>query len=93
VVLIIAWILLSLAVGTYAQNYRNRSRAEWTVLAILISPLIAFALVAATAPTAPLIELERRERRAQQRPLAIFLVGLLTLFFGLGFLGQMIGHY
>ena len=52
----IGWIILSFAVGFFAAVRRNRNGLGWFVLALLISPPIAFIFVAICRPltgTAP----------------------------------------
>lgn len=41
------WLVLAIAVGLFASNYRGRSGFLWFLLAVVTSPLIAiiFALV------------------------------------------------
>lgn len=41
----VGWFFLSVAVGLYATNHRNRSGLGWFLIAVLISPLIAFILL------------------------------------------------
>lgn len=41
----LGWLFLSIAVGVYASNHRGRSGFGWFLLALLISPVIAFILV------------------------------------------------
>jgi hypothetical protein len=50
------WIGLSIAVGMFAEIRRNRSGVGWFLLALLTSPLLAFAFCAILEPiklTAP----------------------------------------
>ena len=42
----ILWVALSIAVGLFASNYRNRSGFGWFVLSLLISPLLGFVFAA-----------------------------------------------
>ena len=42
----ILWVVLSVAVGLFASNYRNRSGFGWFVLSLLISPLLGFVFAA-----------------------------------------------
>ena len=42
----ILWIVLSIAVGLFASNYRNRSGFGWFALSLLISPLLGFVFAA-----------------------------------------------
>lgn len=42
----ILWIALSIAVGLFASNYRNRSGLGWFALSLLISPLLGFVFAA-----------------------------------------------
>ena len=44
--LFILWVALSIAVGLFASNYRNRSGFGWFVLSLLISPLLGFVFAA-----------------------------------------------
>ncbi|AHB47181.1 hypothetical protein W911_00235 [Hyphomicrobium nitrativorans NL23] len=48
--LIIGWVLLSIAVGVGARNRFNRSGADWCVLSLVVSPLIAGAFLLAAGP-------------------------------------------
>lgn len=41
----LGWLFLAVAVGVYAKNHRGRSGLGWFVLALIISPLVAFILV------------------------------------------------
>lgn len=49
-IIVIAWAILSYAVGLAAENRYGRSKKNWFVLALLISPLCAFALLWASGP-------------------------------------------
>lgn len=42
----ILWIALSIAVGLFASNYRNRSGFGWFALSLLISSLLGFVFAA-----------------------------------------------
>lgn len=42
----ILWVALSIAVGLFASNYRNRSGFGWFVLSLRISPLLGFVFAA-----------------------------------------------
>lgn len=46
----IFWIIFSLLVGLYAKNKKNRSMLNWTLITMLISPLISFVIVAILDP-------------------------------------------
>jgi hypothetical protein len=47
------YIPLCFAIGVYAHNHRNRSAIGWTLFAFFISPLLAFAFVAASNVNKP----------------------------------------
>jgi hypothetical protein len=47
--IIVGWLLLSAVVGVFASGRRNRSGFGWFVLAVVISPLVAFLFLAAMA--------------------------------------------
>jgi hypothetical protein len=46
---IIAWPILSIAAGIYAQRI-NRSATGWCLFALILSPLLAFVLLLALGP-------------------------------------------
>jgi hypothetical protein len=78
------WIAFAVAVGMYAHNYRDRDQAGWTILALVISPLLAWAFAAAMPPAAPLLELERAERMK----LRIFLAGVFLAMMAFAYIVQ-----
>jgi len=43
----VTWLFLAAVVGVFASQRRNRSGFGWFVLALLISPVLAFLLAAA----------------------------------------------
>jgi hypothetical protein len=47
------WLAFSVIVGVFASQRRNRSGFGWFVLALLISPVLAFLLCAAMKEAAP----------------------------------------
>ena len=50
--LFILWFALSIAVGMFASNYRQRSGLGWFVLSLLISPVLGFVFAAVSKPLA-----------------------------------------
>lgn len=44
------WVLLSVAAGFYAANYRGRNGFGWFLLSLLISPLLGFVFAAVSKP-------------------------------------------
>ena len=48
----ILWFALSIAVGMFASNYRQRSGLGWFVLSLVISPLLGFVFAAVSKPLA-----------------------------------------
>jgi hypothetical protein len=80
----LVWIAFAVAVGMYAYNYRNRDQAGWTILALVISPLLAWAFVAAMPPAAPVLELERTERMK----FGAFLAGVFLAVVALAYILQ-----
>jgi hypothetical protein len=52
-VIFLSWLALSAAVGVFASQRRNRSGFGWFVLALLISPFIAFCFAAAMKEKEP----------------------------------------
>jgi len=43
---LILWLVFALLIGFYASTKKNRGFLNWTLIAMLISPLIAFVIVA-----------------------------------------------
>lgn len=62
-ILVFGWVLLSIAVGVGARNRFDRSCVDWTVLALVISPLIAAAFLVASGPKAPKVKRNRGAKR------------------------------
>jgi hypothetical protein len=89
-ILLIVWIAFAVAVGMYARNYRDRDQAGWTILALVISPLLAWAFLAALPPAAPLMMVVE-EQRAERLRFGIFLasfVGVVLAIAGLAYVVQ-----
>jgi len=53
--IVLGWIFFSVCVGVFAQQRRNRNGVGYFVLSLIISPLLAFALVAAMKEAAPCV--------------------------------------
>jgi hypothetical protein len=60
--LIVLWIALSVATGMFAYFRRNRNGIGWLLLALVISPPLAFILCAVLDPK-PEVGLERPPAR------------------------------
>jgi len=58
-VILVVWLALSVAVGIAAHS-KGRDETGWTLLAVLISPLIAGILVLALPPSTTKLGLKRR---------------------------------
>ena len=86
--LLLVWIAFAVAVGMYAHNYRDRDQAGWTILALVISPLLAWAFVAAMKPPAPTLELE--DQGAGRKQFGIFIVGVFLAMVAVAYLSQLL---
>ena len=71
----VTWLFLAAVVGVFASQRRNRNGFGWFMLAVLISPMLAFLLAAAMATK------DKAERVAQsdsreiaEFPLAFILI-------------------
>jgi hypothetical protein len=62
---IIAWLLLSLAVGLYAANQRGRSAGGFFVLAVLLSPVVALIWAAVASPVPENMNMKRCSQCAE----------------------------
>jgi biotin transporter BioY len=61
---IIGWLLFSIAAGMFAHIRRNRNGVGWFFVAMLISPLVAFVLLAILHPDhRTRFEIEENQRR------------------------------
>ena len=65
-ILIIGWILLSVAVGIGARNRYGRCGPDWFVLSLAFSPLIAAAFLLAAGPK---VQRQRRHKKLSPPPL------------------------
>jgi hypothetical protein len=99
IVILTFWIAFSVVIGIRAK-YRNRDRAAWTLLSLLISPLLAliFLLIlpplqprprprprlVTESPEARTVRIKRQDRQAIIG--ATVAVGLILSFFGGAFL-------
>jgi hypothetical protein len=70
---VMVWFAASVTVGMYARNYRNRDQGGWTILALLISPLLAWLFVVAVSckpvyERIPLFQHPRHDERPAAAP-------------------------
>jgi len=52
-VFFLSWMFFAVAVGMFASIRRNRSGLGWSILAVIISPLFAFILIAILKEASP----------------------------------------
>jgi len=73
----IFWLAFSVIVGVFASQRRNRDGGGWFLLALVISPVLAFLLVAAMKEKAPRVIITTGEKpRAPDNGLVVaFLLG------------------
>ena len=75
--LFLLWFFFSIAAGMFAHIRRNRNGVEWFLIAFLISPLVAFVLLAILKPRSPednLLAMERQRRFNKRAYIAVAVI-------------------
>ena len=74
------WCFLAVIVGLFASNRRNRNGPAWFLLAVVISPFLAFLIVAAsTSLPTPTIPNKQQNPTKNQIPIAVRVIGVIVL--------------
>jgi hypothetical protein len=92
-IVLVICLILDIAVGMFAHNYRGRSGFGWFLLAIILSPLLAFLLAVVSKRIEPNDHLILEIEREQQRRIVPLGIGFVAAIVAAIFLAAMASNY